>query len=609
MLVPLNVADDAPWKARFRIPIVASTQIAHNARSRGLAVSNHTGIYQFHAWDVESGRLVRQLTDQPAGVVFGGISPDGHYIYYLHDQGGDEIGHFVRVPFEGGAPEDTTPSLPPYASFALSQSLSGGVLGFTAADREGFKIYTMTQGADGVLGEPTPLYRSARQTFGPILNYAGDYAVIATSERSQYRDFSLMAFDLRSAEAQQTVLVLAEDEGSLQPVAFAPLPGDTRLLATTNVTGFDRPVIWDVRTGDRTDIPLLGLDGNFSAWGWSPDGSRILLCQLVAAQYQLYVYDLANSALHKLDHPHGTFGYGYFYSDDEIFASWQDSTHPPQLIALDATTGTQTRVVLPAGDETPPSRPWKSVSFISSGGASIQAWLAVPEGAGPFPTILHTHGGPTSVQTETFYASAQAWLDHGFAFMSVNYRGSVTFGRQFEQAIFGQLGNLEVDDLAAAHAWLVAQRVAQPDAVLLTGGSYGGYLTLQTIGRRPELWAGGMAVVAIADWRLMYEDQAETLRGYQRSLFGGTPDELPEAHAASSPITYAEQLRAPILVIQGRNDTRCPARQMQVYEARLRELGKAIEVHWFDAGHGSRAMQQNIEHQELMLRWAYRILG
>ena len=162
--------------------------------------------------------------------------------------------------------------------------------------------------------------------------------------------------------------------------------------------------------------------------------------------------------------------------------------------------------------------------------------------------------------------------------------------------------------MAVAHKWLVDSGIAVPDAVFLTGGSYGGYLTLQAIGRRPELWAGGMAAVAIADWRLLYEDQAETLRGYQRALFGGTPDEIPEATKASSPITYAENIIAPLLVIQGRNDTRCPGRQMEVYEAKLKSLGKPIRVHWFDAGHGSRAQEQQIEHQEMMMRFAYEVL-
>jgi dipeptidyl aminopeptidase/acylaminoacyl peptidase len=118
-----------------------------------------------------------------------------------------------------------------------------------------------------------------------------------------------------------------------------------------------------------------------------------------------------------------------------------------------------------------------------------------------------------------------------------------------------------------------------------------------------------MAEVAIADWFLMYEDQAETLRAYQRSLFGGTPSEKPEAHQAASPITYAEHIKASILVIQGRNDTRCPARQMQAYEAKLKSLGKLIQIHWFDAGHGSKATEQQIEHQSLQLQFAYSLLS
>ena len=186
---------------------------------------------------------------------------------------------------------------------------------------------------------------------------------------------------------------------------------------------------------------------------------------------------------------------------------------------------------------------------------------------------------------------------------------STTFGYDFQHAIDGVLGELEVEDIAAGVNWLIDNGIADPNAILKTGGSYGGYLTLLSLGKRPEIWAGGMALVAIADWTLMYEDQAGTLRGYQRSLFGGTPDEKPEAHKKSSPITYAENYAADLLVIQGANDTRCPARQMQVFEQKMKELGKSIDVHWFDAGHGSRAIEQSIEQQELMLRFAYRVLG
>ena len=223
------------------------------------------------------------------------------------------------------------------------------------------------------------------------------------------------------------------------------------------------------------------------------------------------------------------------------------------------------------------------MTYQSADGSPIQAWLATPPGDGPFPTIVHTHGGPTAVQANSWAPASQVWLDHGFAYFSLNYRGSITFGYEFQHAIDGNLGDLEVQDITAGVRWLIDEGIAQADAILKTGGSYGGYLTLQSLGKAPELWAGGMAVVAIADWTLMYEDQAGTLRGYQRSLFGGTPDEKPGAHQKASPITYAEKIKAPLLVLQGENDTRCPARQMRV----LRDLGKSID-NWFDAGHGSR---------------------
>jgi dipeptidyl aminopeptidase/acylaminoacyl peptidase len=95
------------------------------------------------------------------------------------------------------------------------------------------------------------------------------------------------------------------------------------------------------------------------------------------------------------------------------------------------------------------------------------------------------------------------------------------------------------------------------------------------------------------------------------ALFGGTPQEKPQQYAASSPITHAERVQAPILVIQGYNDSRCPAGQMARYEARMKSLGKPIEVLWFDAGHaGSFAqVELSIAHQEAMLRFAGRIVA
>jgi dipeptidyl aminopeptidase/acylaminoacyl peptidase len=108
---------------------------------------------------------------------------------------------------------------------------------------------------------------------------------------------------------------------------------------------------------------------------------------------------------------------------------------------------------------------------------------------------------------------------------------------------------------------------------------------------------------------MMYEDSAATLRGYQVALFGGTPQGKLEQYRISSPLTYAENVKAPVLIIQGRNDTRTPARPVEAYEQKLKALGKSIEVHWFDAGHLGAGVERDIQNLEIMLRFAYRVLG
>ncbi|MCP5097773.1 MAG: prolyl oligopeptidase family serine peptidase, partial [Chloroflexi bacterium] len=209
----------------------------------------------------------------------------------------------------------------------------------------------------------------------------------------------------------------------------------------------------------------------------------------------------------------------------------------------------------------------------------------------------------------SYSANAQMWLDHGFAFVSVNYRACSTCGQEFKDEIIGDLGHWEVDDMVAATQWLVQQGIAQSDRILLLGWSYGGYLSLMGLGTQPMLWAGAMTSVAIVDWLGMYEDIVEAFKPLIVHYLGGTPEELPEQYARSSPITYVEQVQAPVLIIQGMNDGRLPSRSIKLYEEKMKAHGKSIEVDWFDAGHMGVGIEQEIEHAERMLRFAYRVLN
>jgi hypothetical protein len=177
MLTSLQVGDNARWKQRFRAPVIVWTQVALANPTRGLTINNTTGTFQLYAWDVPSGAL-RQLTERPAGILFGALSGDGRYVYYLDDQQGNEIGHFVRIPFEGGEPQDLTPNLPPYSSFAFASSGSAHHFGFMTADTEGFHIYSLETRANGECGMPHQLFHSRKLTLGPTYSYGGEIAVV-----------------------------------------------------------------------------------------------------------------------------------------------------------------------------------------------------------------------------------------------------------------------------------------------------------------------------------------------------------------------------------------------------------------------------------------------
>jgi dipeptidyl aminopeptidase/acylaminoacyl peptidase len=605
---------DAPWKRRFRAAITYGVQTASEAPERGLAVSDQTGVSQLYAWDMTTGAL-RQLTTRPDGVgltgdgmVSGVLAPDGAFVYFLDDRLGDETGHFVRLPYTGGAAEDITPDMPPYHGFALDFSRDGRRLGFTAILGGEYRIYTFAVGLNGTLGEPALLYRSAQQTIGPILAANGALAVIET-KRPGSGSYDLLALDVANGEE---LARLVEEDAGLEIYLASPASGDTRWLALSSASGYARPLLWNPVTGERADLLLEEIAGDITPLDWSADGARLLLRQDTVAAQRLYLYNIAGQTATLIPQDGGAIGTTeprtvWFGPGDRLFARWESSAHPPCTIARDLDgANTDWHVVL-KGAAAPAGGQLRSITFISSDGAAVQGWLVLPDGAGPFPAIIEAHGGPEFAVTDVYSPPSQVWLDHGFAYLTVNYRGSTGFGATFQEQIRGDLGHWEVEDLAAARGWLVGQGIAAPGAIFLTGWSYGGYLTLMALGKRPDLWAGGMAGVALAD--LAANDaNGSMIASYLRGLMGGAPNEFPERYAASSPITYVEPVAAPILILQGRHDARCPAGQIEAYEAAMRALGKDITIHWFESGHIDSDVERRIQQYELMLRFTQEIL-
>jgi dipeptidyl aminopeptidase/acylaminoacyl peptidase len=613
-------APDAPGKERFRAPAVLWAQIAKNDPTTGLVAANFSGVNQLYAWNVTTGEL-RQLSDRPEGLSSGLLSPDGRYVYYLHDDDGNEVGHYFRLSVKDGSEEDLTPHHHPFSSFGIAASRDGSLIAFMTTSQAGYHFFSIDLFEDGETGFVEQLGEFSGLTWGPVVSANGEIVVVDSTERTGKPQYSLVALSGRSHK--RIAELWDGPDTSIKSALFSPVVGDYRLLATTNRTGTETLLIWNPRTGERTDLELDGLRGSPQVYDWSADGRLLLLGATDQAVQQLYIYDLANSQLIPLVHPAGTYFNLSFAPNNTIYANWQDATQPNCVLripysVLDTSSGnteyairnTQYATVLTA-PPVAPGRPWQSVTFPSGDGQEIQGWLALPDGAGPFPAVIDLIGGPHDVATNRFSAAAQMWLDHGIAFLTINYRGNVTFGRAFKEKIWGNPGYWEVEDIAAARDYLVASGIAADNQIILGGWSYGGYLALLAAGKKPGLWAGVIAGLAITDWLMAYEDSADMIKGYLAALFGGTPQEKPAVYTAASPLTYVERVSAPVLIIQGRHDSRTPSRPVQLYADRLRELGKPVDLHWFDAGHGGAGAQveQAIAHHQKMLQFACRVLA
>src|SRR5262245_37969227 len=358
MLQTLRFDQDAAWKQRFRAPTILWTQVAAANKTRGIVASTRSGTAQIYAWDVPTGSQ-RQLTQHEGGLITAYLDAAGRYIYYLDDTQGNEMGHFVRIPFEGGTPEDITPDLPPYAFFGMQGSRANNLLAIIAITQEGFTLYCIDIGPDGTPGPARKVHHEPSMIraayFSPgFVSATGALIALGSSKRSGSLDFSLLVVD---AHTGQPIGELFEEKQSFEPLAFSPLATDERILASSNETGYRRPFLWHPRTAERTPLALAALEGDVEPLDWSEDGQQILLCQSWQAVQNLYLYDLESAALKPLHVGGGSLGYhdalgrkAYYGSQDEVFAEWTDATHPSQVIALSRATGAQTRTVLPAGE-------------------------------------------------------------------------------------------------------------------------------------------------------------------------------------------------------------------------------------------------------------------
>src|SRR5208282_3166903 len=212
------------------------------------------------------------------------------------------------------------------------------------------------------------------------------------------------------------------------------------------------------------------------------------------------------------------------------------------------------------------------------------------------PALLEVHGGPTWQFYDQFHRITQYLVALGFTVLKPNVRGSTGYGSGFRDLNLRDLGGGDLKDVAAAAEYLRHQSFVDPSRLGIFGGSYGGYLTYAALTWYPDLWAAGVAIAGVTDWKLCYDEELPALQHYDRELMGD-PVENAALYRDRSPVYFAEKVRAPLFMIHGLNDPRCPVSQARVFRDALLRLGRTEGrdfeyLEFSDEGHGSADREQ-----------------
>ncbi|HKP78193.1 MAG TPA: S9 family peptidase, partial [Phenylobacterium sp.] len=415
-----------------------------------------------------------------------------------------------------------------------------------------------------------------------------DVATGAAERLAGERDRGYAAASDVSAEGGRIALVLEDAEGRRQAGILDLATGGTRLL---------QPGPWPQATTR-----------------FSPDGASLLFAANVDGRDEVLLYDLRAAKAEKLALPEGVnsdfFGAMPAFSPDGtriLFPHSSGSTPTDWWIYDRAAAAASPLTRLNVASIKPAQLPrTQVVRYRSRDGLVISALLWMPFNLprdGSAPAVVIAHGGPTAQTQDRFDQTAVALASRGYVVIAPNVRGSTGYGRAFEEANRRDLGGGDLEDEANAARFLVQSGYVDPKRIGITGGSYGGYMTVMALAKMPDFWAAGVEQYGIVNWNTMWERGSPALREYQRMLIGD-PVKDKAVYAAVSPLTFLGNVRSPLLVLQGENDIRVPKYEAEQIVQRLKAKGATVEATYYPGeGHGFLKRENQIDALERTVAW------
>ncbi|OBB61508.1 peptidase [Mycobacterium sp. 852013-51886_SCH5428379] len=574
--------------------------------------------------DTENAEPRRITADENRSIMNFDWTDDPRWMIYLQDTDGDENWHIHRIDLDDpDAPAvDLTPF--PGALAAPLREVRNGKVPVLLNNRVPtlFDIYEL----DIAAGELTLIAENPGYVTGWLTNDNGD--VFATSLTAD-GDLEISRWD---GAALHTIIRF---DGTDFPVGMHPTvvtpDGKGLWVGSYGDSDHIRLVHVDLATGVETEVdshPDLDLDQRAIVSPLIPAPliqdrrtGALLGVRYLGERQEIRALDpgfadvLAN--LEKISE--GDIG---ALSSDESGRRWlvgfNNDRDPGATYLYDHDTGESRFLYRPLPHLNPEQlAPMQPVTIPARDGLALPAFLTLPVGVEPagLPLVLMVHGGPWYRDSWGFDAGVQLLANRGYAVLQVNFRGSLGYGRNFIKAAIGEFAGKMHDDLIDGVNWAVEQGYADRDRVGILGGSYGGYAALVGVTFTPDVFAAAIDYVGISDLANFMRTLPAIARPHLANnwhAYVGNPDD-PEQLAdmmARSPITRVDQIRTPLMVIQGANDVRVVQAESDNLVEALR--GRGVEVDYLvqsDEGHGAVNPENVIGMWRAMTEFLTRHLG
>ncbi|WP_416757968.1 prolyl oligopeptidase family serine peptidase [Roseateles sp. So40a] len=567
---------------------------------RILFSSNATGIFNVYSISVDGGEPVTLTSSTVDSHYAVGYFRNDDRVLFTRDQGGNENFHLIVRELDG-TERDLTPGEKVKADFT----------GWAA---DGNAFYVSTNERDPRFID---VYRYDAKTYArtlvyknengmAVFNVSGDGRWIALGKTNTTADSDVYLYDTQDQSTKH--LTPHQGVAAFSASGFDPA-SKTLLLLSNEGAEFQRLLSYDLASGKTSELEKADWDIDYSSY--SRDGRYRVTGVNADASLELRIVQTADGKPVTLPRlPGGELrGVSFSRTSQRMAFYLNGDRSPSNLFVYDFGTKQAKQLTRSLSKDIDPEELVEAriVRFKSFDGMVIPSVYYEPKEASPtnkVPAIVLVHGGPGGQTTRGYSAMIQYLVNHGYAVLGINNRGSSGYGKTFFTADDGKHGREPLWDCIEAKTYLASTGVIDPERIGIAGGSYGGYMTLAAMAFRPEAFKVGIDIFGVSNWLRTLESIPPYWESFRKALYLeiGDPVKDKDFLIATSPLFHAKEIRKPLLVIQGKNDPRVIKPESDEIVEAVKKNGVPVEYVVFDdEGHGFSKKKNQIEANRRML--------